>query len=182
MSRAVRNAINVFRDDARNGVIRARNQLLLVMLVVSTMTFVLLGVGEVIGVPTVYVMSVAALYLVGAIVRCFNRLRIEAKRSSAAEDFGLFQARLLATLLMSGLAAIGGVYLVAALPSLLPLEGVTRAVPALSTIFDLTSNEAGVLYAAIFGLAPETLTNLLLQGADKLQGDLLASRPANGHS
>jgi hypothetical protein len=181
MLRSVRNAINVFRDDARNGVIRARNQLLVVMLVVSLATLALVGLAESIGVPTVYLTSAAALYLVGAIVGCFNRLRIEAKRSSAGEDFGLFQSRLLATLLMSGLAAIGGVYLVAALPSLIAVRDAALPVPRLSTIFDLTSNEASLLYAAIFGFAPETLTNLLLKGADKLQTDLLSSRPASAN-
>lgn len=180
--RSVRNAINAFRDDARNGVIRARNQLLVVMLVVSLATLALVGLGEAIGVPTVYLTSAAALYLVGAIVGCFNRLRIEAKRSSAGEDFGLFQSRLLATLLMSGLAAVGGVYLVAALPSLISVRNAALPVPHLSMIFDLTSNEGSLLYAAIFGFAPETLTSLLLQGADKLQTDLLSSRPANANN
>ena len=176
--RMVRSAIDGFRDDARDGVIRARNQLLIVMFVVSGLTFLLLGLAEASGVPVVCLTTVAALYLVGAVVGCFNRLRIEAKQSTAEEDFGLFQARLLAMILMSGLAAIGGVYLVAALPSLVTIQGVARPVPGLSTIFDLSSNNTILLYAAIFGLVPENLTKLLLGAADKLQSDLLTSGPA----
>lgn len=177
--RVVRRAIDAFRDDARDGVIRARNQLLIVMFVVSGLTFLLLGLAEASGVPVICLTTVAALYLVGAVVGCFNRLRIEAKQSTAEEDFGLFQARLLAMILMSGLAAIGGVYLVAALPSLVTIQGVTRPVPALSTIFDLSSSSTSLLYAAVFGLVPETLTKLLLGAADKLQSDLLTSGPTN---
>ncbi len=177
--RVVRYAIDTFRDDARDGVIRARNQLLQLMFVVSALTFLLFGLAEVFGVPAVCLISVAALYLVGAMVGCFNRLRIGAQQTSAEEDFGLYQARLMATLLMSGLAAIGGVFLVAALPVLTPIAGVTPQVPALSKIFDLSSNTTSLLYAAVFGLVPETVTKLLTGTADKLQTDLLASRPAN---
>jgi len=177
--RVVRYAIDAFRDDARDGVVRARNQLLLAMFVVSALTFLLLGLAEASGVSVVALTTVAALYLVGAVVGCFNRLRIEAKQSSAEEDFGLFQARLLAMVLMSGLAAIGGVYLVAALPALVPIQGATRPVPELATIFDLSSNSSCLLYAAIFGLVPENLTKLLFGTADKLQADLLTSGPAN---
>jgi hypothetical protein len=177
--RLVRYAIDNFRDDLRDGVIRARNRLILVTFVVSTLTFLLLGLAEVVGVPSVCLTSVAALYLVGAIVGCFNRLRIEAKQSSAGEDFGFYQMRLMAVPLMSGLAAVGGVYLVAALPALLPVQGEPHAVPALWAIFDLSSNGASLLYAAVFGLVPETLTKWLLGAADKLQSDLLASRPIN---
>jgi hypothetical protein len=177
--RTVRYAIHAFRDDAREGVIRARNQLLQLMFVVSALTFLLFGLAEIFGVPALCLITVAALYLVGAMVGCFNRLRIGAQQPSAEEDFGLYQARLMATLLMSGLAAVGGVYLMAALPALVPIEGVARTVPGLSTVFDLSSNTTSLLYAAVFGLVPENVTKLLAGTADKLQTDLLASRPAN---
>jgi len=109
-----------------------------------------------------------------------GRLRIGTRHTNSSEDFGLGQVRLLATLLMAGLAAVGGVYLVAALPQLLPAQGSTISpVPDLLTIFDLRTNTAALLYATIFGLLPQTLTDLILRGTDQLQDDLASSRPAN---
>jgi hypothetical protein len=176
----VRRAIEQFRDDAREGLVRNRSQMQSWVIVLGWFTFFMFGLGVLAGAPPIYLMTAAALYLVGVGAALTGRLRIGARQSSLSEDFGLGQVRLLATLLMSGLAAVGGVYLVAALPSLMPAQGTpANPVPALSTIFDLRTNPAALLYAAIFGLVPETLTNHLLQGADKLQSDLASSRPAS---
>ncbi len=174
-----RRALDQFRDDARDGIVRSRNQLLNLTFVLSSLTFGLFALSEMVGAPTIFLMSVAGLYLVGVGAACIGRLRIGTRHTSVSEDFGLHPARLLATLLMAGLIAVGGVFLVAALPSLLPAQAGGNPIPALSAIFDLRSNTAALLYAAIFGVASETLTNLLFRGADRLQGDLLASRPAN---
>jgi hypothetical protein len=100
--------------------IRARNRLIWTMLAVGVTTYLLLSLALVAGVAVTYIQTAAILYLVGAIVGLFNRLRIEAGQSSAVEDFGLSQARLVVTPLVSGLAAVAGVYLIAALPVLLP--------------------------------------------------------------
>ena len=58
-------------------------------------------------------------YLVGALTGLINRLRIESGRSSAVEDYGLFLSRLIAVPVLSGLTAIGGVYLVSKTPEFL---------------------------------------------------------------
>jgi hypothetical protein len=176
----VRRSIELFRDDAREGLVRVRSQMQTWVIVLGWFTFLMFGLGVLAGAPPVYLMTAAALYLVGVGAAMTGRLRIGARQSSLSEDFGLGQVRLMATLLMSGLAAVGGVYLIALLPSLMPAQGTTISpVPALSTIFDLRTNTAALLYAALFGLLPETLTNALLRGADKLQSDLASSRPAN---
>jgi hypothetical protein len=175
--RAVRLAVNVVRDGARDGLIRTRGRLLWAMLAVAALTYLLVGLAIFRGVSSNYVSAAAAFYLVGAIVGLFNRLRIEAGRSSATDDYGLSQGRLLASVLVSGLAAVGGVYLIAVLPSLLPAG--TSAHPAsLEAVFDLPTNQIGLVYAALFGLAPGLAPKLLYQEADRLEGDLLASQPA----
>jgi hypothetical protein len=176
----VRRAIDQFRDDCRDGIVRSRNQLLSWVLVLGWLTFGMFGLGVLTGAAPIHILSVAAIYLVGVGAALAGRLRIGARHTNSSEDFGLGQVRLVATLLMSGLAAVGGVYLVAALPQLLPAQGTTISpVPDLTTIFDLHLNTAAMLYAAIFGLLPETLTNLILSGTDELQNDLASSRPAN---
>ena len=73
--------------------------------------------------------TIAVLYLVGALAGLLNRLRIESSRSSAVEDFGLHLARLIATPLLSGLAGVAGVYLVAKTPEMLT---VVNPLPAAS--------------------------------------------------
>jgi hypothetical protein len=176
----VRQAVDQFRDDARDGIVRSRNQLLAWVAVLGWLTFATFGLAILTGAAPIYLMSAAGLYFVGVAVALAGRLRIGARQRAVSEDFGLGQVRLLATLLMAGLAALGGVYLVAALPSLAPAQGSTiNPVPALSTIFDLRSNTAALLYAAVAGLLPETLMNFVLRGVDRLQADLASSRPAN---
>ncbi len=176
----VRRAIDQFRDDARDGIVRSRNQLLTLVLVLGWLTFGMFGLVVLTGSAPMYLISVLGLFLVGVGAALGGRLRIGSRQRVIGEDFGLGQVRLLATLLMAGLAAVGGVYLVAAFPSLFPAQGAQiNPVPALSTIFDLRTNTASLLYAAIAGLVPETLMNFILRGTDKLQSDLASSRPAS---
>jgi hypothetical protein len=178
--REVRHALNEFRDDRHDGLIRARNRLVWTMLAVGVTTYLLLSLALVAGVPVKYIQSVAVLYLIGAIVGLFNRLRIEAGQSSAVEDFGLSQARLVVTPLVSGLAAVAGVYLIAALPALLP-TGATPAAepPDLSVVYDLAANSMAIVYAAIFGLAPSSLTSRLAMASARLEKDLQSTEAAS---
>jgi hypothetical protein len=178
--REVRHALNEYRDDRHDGLIRARNRLVWTMLAVGITTYLLLSVALVADVAVKYIQTVAVLYLIGAIVGLFNRLRIEAGLSSAVEDFGLSQARLVVTPLVSGLAAVAGVYLIAAAPALLP-SGATggEAPPDLQSVFDLATNPIAIVYAAIFGLAPSTLTSRLMLASTRLEKDLQSTEAAS---
>jgi hypothetical protein len=177
--REVRHAINEYRDDRHDGLVRARNRLVWTMLAVGITTYLLLSLALVAAVGVPYVQAVAVFYLVGATVGLFNRLRIEAGQTSAVEDFGLSQARLVVTPLVSGLAAVGGVYLVAMAPALLPTGTAGAAdAPALTSVFDLAANPIGLVYAAIFGLAPGALTSRLTVASTRLEKDLQATEAA----
>jgi hypothetical protein len=178
--REVRFAINEYRDDRHDGLIRARNRLIWTMLAVGITTYLLLSVALVAGVDVPYVRAVAVFYLVGAIVGLFNRLRIEAGQTSAVEDFGLSQARLVVTPLVSGLAAVAGVYLIAAFPALLPTgTGSSSAAQPLTAVYDLAANPIGLVYAAVFGLAPGTLTSRLASASARLERDLQSTEAAS---
>lgn len=180
--REVRFALNEYRDDRHGGLVRARNRLVWTMLAVGIATYLLLALALVAAVPVTYVLTVAVLYLVGAIVGLFNRLRIEAGRTSAVEDFGLSMARLVVTPLVSGLAAVAGVYLIAAAPFLLPTGTVAATElkpPPLSEVFNLALNPIGLIYAAIFGLAPNTLTNRLASASARLERDIQSTDAAS---
>jgi hypothetical protein len=180
--REVRFAINDYRDDIMDRFALGRNKLIWTFLAVALTTYALLGLGLLIGVPKPVVVSVSALYLVASVVGLFNRLRIESTRSSTVEDYGLYLARLVTGALLSGLAGVAGVYLVAQAPAFLgPLTADTTATtPALdlTAIYDLTRNQLALLVAAAFGLAPGALTAQLQQQVDRLERDLQRSEPA----
>ncbi|HYC07631.1 MAG TPA: hypothetical protein VEG29_06870, partial [Candidatus Binatia bacterium] len=175
--REIRFAINEFRDGAWDGLVRSRNRLLRTILVAGVVGLLLLDLAVLAKVPTLNLISAVVFFLVGALVGLFNRLRIEAGSSRAVEDFGLFEARLLHTPLLSGLAAVGGVFLIAVLPafSAVVATGATvETVPLkpLADVFDVTKNQVGLLVAAVFGLAPDSLLTILKKQADRYKDDL----------
>jgi len=161
---------------------------------------VLLGLGMLSGIPKVTLVSVSAMYMVGSLVGLFSRLRIEASRPSTNDDYGLYLARLLTGPLLSGLAGVAGVYLIAQAPAFLgpiaevgsasaspgpsaspPPTEILAVVPqpkALADIYDLAKNHLALAVAAVFGLAPGLLTQRLQQQVDRLERDLQRSEPA----
>jgi hypothetical protein len=179
--REVRFAINEFRDDRVDGLIRSRNRLLWVVLTVGITAYLALALALLDGVGEVQVSTIAVIYLVAALAGLLNRLRIESARSSAVEDYGLHLARLIATPLLSGLAGVAGVYLVAYTPELLTVVSPAAngsATLDLAQIFDLGANQSALLVAAIFGLVPSQLFSGLTRQADRFQADLEKSAPA----
>jgi hypothetical protein len=180
--REVRYAVNDFRDDRVAGLIGARNRLVWTMLSVGVATYLLLGLALLLGVPQAALGAAAVFYLVAAIVGMFNRLRIESQRGSAVEDYGLSMARLITGPLVSGLAGVAGVYLVAKTPQFFGSlfgEGAPAPLP-LANIFDLAQNELGLLVAAVFGFAPSQLASALQRQADRFEKDLERSEPSGG--
>ena len=170
--REVRHEINVYRDDRQDELIRARNRLLWTILAVGVTAYLALGLALITGVPTTYVVGASAFYLVAAATGLFDRLRREASRSEAVEDYGYHQARLVATALTSGLAGVAGVYLVAATAN--------PGAVTLANVFDLAANQLGLLVAAVFGLSPSLVINHLQRQAERLEGDLSSSAPSTG--
>ena len=80
-------------------------------------------------------MSVSVLYLVASLIGLFNRLRIESSHTPKVDTYGLYVARLLTGPLLSGLAGVAGVYLIALAPTFLgPLSAGSASIPAASTV------------------------------------------------
>lgn len=176
--REVHHAVKSFRDDRRDELVRARNNLVWTMLALATPAYLLLGLALVRGVSRIEVATAATFYLVGAVIGLFQRLNNESKRDTAVEDFGLYQARLFTAPVLSGLAAVAGVYLMAVAPSLIAVDGSQAAAASPTDVFNLVKNQIGLVYAAVFGLSPGLLTSRLDQQAKKLSQDLSASAPA----
>ena len=206
--RSARQAINQYRDSLWEGIVRARNQLLIAMTAVSLVAYagliVLIAgqfppqVGQTgqASVPASFtdgqrllVQSIFAaliFFLVGAGVGLFNRLRLSWAAGSAVEDYGLAMTRLLVTPVFSGIAAVLGVLLIGFLQ--IKLTGInlgpeapTGQLPALEQIFSLTpsstapDNRIGLLLAAVFGLTPELLVQVLQKQTERIKTEISSS-------
>jgi hypothetical protein len=186
--REVRFAINSFRDDSVDGLVRARNRLLWTMLAVGIVSYVALVAAMLLGVSVPNLVAGIAFYLVGAIVGLFNRLRIQSNRGSATEDHGLFLIGLVVAPLLSGIAGVAGVFLVTATAALVAPAGgapTTDQTPPdlaqlVATTYDLGRSQIGLLTAAVFGFAPAQLTTALQKHTDRIQRDLDMSEPSGG--
>lgn len=185
--RQVRHALNRFRDERRGGLANARSQLIWTGLLTGIIAYALLGLAILVDAPRTAIIAAVVFYLVGAMIGLLNQLRIGAgNNTTGEEDFGLGRVRLLYSPVLSGLAAVGGVVVVAMLHASLsgpivtysepavPGEVVVAALeaPRLKFIFDLEANRFGVVLAAVFGLTPSLLVSRVQGLADRFQADL----------
>jgi hypothetical protein len=179
--REIRYAINDFRDGRIEALFRVRNRVFRTILVTGLVTDLLVGLAILMGVDRGQLGAAAAFFLVGAVVGMFNRLRLEVGPDQGVEtDFGLFDARLLQTLILSGVAAVGGVFLAALAPLASTQAGQAPVAIDPAQIFDLAKNPLGFLVAAAFGLTPDAIIGRLRQQTDALKKDLSKSEPAVG--
>ncbi len=171
--REVLHSLNEFRDDRVAGLIRARNNLYVTVFVTGLSAHLLLGLALIRNAPTPQITAMSAFYLIGAIVGLFRQLNSASSVDTTKEpDYGLSTARIAHTPLFSGLAAVGGVTLIALLGAVIPAETGSTDIPSLQQIFDLTKNEFGLVGAAAFGLTPRLLIKRLEQQAEQYKDDL----------
>jgi hypothetical protein len=179
--RSARRGVNDFRDDCREGLVRARTVLLITVLATGIAAFLLLGLAVVEEVPAGTIAVAAAYYLVAAIVGLVRQLRDASSCSTVVgEDYGLAYARLIHTPLFSGIAGVAGVVLVAVVGPL-AVSDHSPSVP-LAQIFNLKTNELGLVVAAVFGLTPTLLLTRLQQQAESYKADLKSSEIAEQHA
>ena len=175
----VRQAINDFRDDRRAEMARARDRLLLAVLLTSFTIFAGLAIATIVGIPRDSLKAITAFSVVGSLTGVANAMRVQSGVSRAVDDYGLFEARLLYTLIVSGIAAVGGVLLVGAAPSITAsLSGTgTAAPPDLAEIFNAASPTKLVI-AIGFGLVPEAFFSGVRKQVDSLRRDLESTTSA----
>ena len=94
---------------------RARWQLMLTTTVAGIVAFLVLALALIRGVRPDQLMAGWAYFLVGAAAGLFLRLRLAGEESQVTDDYGLEAARVFQTPLLSGMAAIIGVVLMASL-------------------------------------------------------------------
>lgn len=185
--KTVRRSINEFRDDRWNALVVARNRLTRTTIITGLISYALFAIAIFVGVPRASIIAVATFCLVGALVGLINRGNEEAAVDTAVEDYGLSNARLISMPLISGLAGIAGVVLIALLPAaaVLAPASAPQTTPSelfrgLGEIFDLTHNRAGIVVAAVFGLTPALLFSRLRQQAEGYKNEIKKSEAGNG--
>lgn len=167
--REVRHALNDFRNDRWEAIVRVRNQFVSTTILTGLTLYVLLQFTLLAGASRQAIISATAFYLVGALVGLFGRLYNESQTSKSVDDYRLALARLVATPLYSGLAAVGGVL-------------VTQQVTSLAALFDPTKILPGLIIAAAFGLTPGVLINALQKQTETYKSDLKSTAATQGQS
>jgi len=151
---SVKRALNSYRYDLWEALVRLRNQLLSVTLIVTLFTYVLLCFAILSGTSAAAIMAITIFYFLGVFSGLFSRLSTESRAGHIGDDYGVTMACIVLTPIMSGLSAIVGVLIVAMGISLLhsPLK--------LESVYDAT-RALNVLAAAVFGLFPNLLVNTI---------------------
>ncbi len=114
--RMVRRALNEYRDDRYDGLVVSRNRSLGTTIFTGLTACMLLAIPMIMGASRGSVVAGATFYFVGATIGLLSRLRSQSQEEGDVADYGLSTARLYSTPLFCGLAAVGGVLLVATLP------------------------------------------------------------------
>jgi hypothetical protein len=170
--------VNDYRDESWKGLVRLKNLTLVALVLTELFGYGILLLATVSGASIDSILAAVAYFLVAATVGLINRLNSLAETDTAIDDYGLSYVRLVLVPIFSGLAGVGGVFLTALLfssgaTSLLQPGGsasaarAAAALPALPSIFSLTSNPAGLLFALLFGFTPALLLSTLQDVAGK---------------
>ena len=170
--REIRRTLNEYRDALWEGLIHTRNRLMMIVVVTGFLAYILLCLPILLQVDLSYVVAVAIFFLVGAIIGLFNRLHLETLTNSAVNDYGLSMARVMATPVLSGLAAVGSVLVITLLTS--AIQSGLKFPDTFTDIYII--NPWHIILAAIFGLAPNLLVSMLQQKAESYKSDIQSSK------
>ena len=110
--RKVKAALHKFTNERWDGLVRARNVLVVTAFLAALFTYILVAITILAEVSKVKIEEAMVFYFVGAIVGLFSRIYDEKKTNNVIDDCGLTMARIIVTPLLSGLAALVGVFLV----------------------------------------------------------------------
>ncbi len=173
--REVRRTLNEYRDNLWEGLIRTRNRLMMIVVINGFLAYILLSLYIVLNVGPKYVVAGTTFFLVGAIVGLFNRLHLETQSNTAVNDYGLSMARVIATPLLSGLAAVGSVLVITLLTGAMETGAAQKSLlEDLPSIYSISPWH--IILAAIFGLAPNLLIGMLQQKAESYKSDIKSSK------
>ncbi|GLV53764.1 hypothetical protein KDH_06150 [Dictyobacter sp. S3.2.2.5] len=162
----IREMINNFNTNNWNGLITARNRLMDTMLLVGLTTYIATQMAIIIHIKPQHLIGIIIFGLIGALVGLFGRLYQEAQAENDIDDYGLGSARLIVVPLLSGLASIIGVLIVA-------------KVASFDDLYNIKSILSNFVVAATFGLTPNLVINQLQKKSDQYTGNLKSTQPTS---
>ncbi|MGI9057193.1 MAG: hypothetical protein ACR2H5_01300 [Ktedonobacteraceae bacterium] len=166
--RIVRGTINDFNTKSWDALITARNQLFSTMTLVGLTMFVFVALAILFRANPQHMEAAIIFASIGALAGLIGRLSIESQLDKTMDDYRLSTARLLVTPLLSGLAAVLGVLIVAK----------TTNLDAIYTFN--TSLVSNLIIAATFGLTPNLLINQLQKKSEGYKENLQSTQPTSG--
>jgi hypothetical protein len=178
-ARMTRRGINDFRDDHWEKMIQSKEHIVAAIVTTTLTVYLLLWISIIWGARRDIILTVTIYYLIGAAVGLFNHLHIESQgnEDKSVDDYGASQARLFVTILLSGLAAVGGVVVTAIFT--LTQTGQTGAGdvgPKLVDYLRIEDHPLNILVALTFGLTPRALISRLKEQADENKSAIRTSR------
>jgi hypothetical protein len=177
----VNREINHYVDTRYDGLVRLamslrRWRLLLGMVVYALFVLAILSIDTSVGVGSGLVESFVVFFLIGAGVGAANELRKRSATRPEVDDYGVSQARYLLVPSLAGSAACGGAFIVGLLTTSSLTDLLVGSMGEVEWArLVVASNPALVIVAAIFGLAPSRIFNLLDSLGDSLTNQITTS-------
>ena len=165
--RKVKSALHKFTNERWDGLVRARNQLMVTAFLTTFFTYTLVIIAILANVPRMNTIDAMVFYFLGAIVGLFGRLFDERNADKVMDDYGLSMARIIVTPLISGLAALVGVLFV-------------TTSSTIDTIYNITLQN--LVFAAVLGFAPNILISSLQSKSEEIKGQIKSASPADQKS
>ena len=162
----VKAALHKFTNERWDGLVRARNQLMVTAFLTAFFTYILVIIAILAHVPAMNTLDAMVFYFLGAIVGLFGRLFDERNADTVIDDYGLSMARIIVTPLISGLAALVGVLFVTS--------------STIDTIYKI--NLQNLVFASVLGFAPNLLISMLRSKSEDIKGQIKSASPSDQKS
>jgi hypothetical protein len=182
----IRRTINEYRSERWGVVARLKQQFLGGAFSLAVVTYLLIVLAVVRYVPDEAMAGGVVFFSVGAIAGLFAQLVATRESNQPVDDYGYTSTRLAFAPLISGFAAVLGVWALATGVSLTVEPNgsqATQDLPSLEAVYNVSANRGALIVAAAFGIAPAAVINRIQQGVVEAKKDLLASAsPGTGRS
>ena len=165
--RKVKSALHNFTNERWDGLVRARNQLMVTAFLTAFFTYILVLIAILAKVPAINTIDAMVFYFLGAIVGLFGRLFDERNADTVMDDYGLSMTRIIVTPLISGLAALVGVLFV-------------TTSSTIDTIYQI--NLQNLVFASLLGFAPNILISMLQSKSEAIKGEIKSANPSDQKS
>jgi fumarate reductase subunit D len=162
----VRYALHQFRDDRWEKLVRVRNLLIKLNVFAAVFAYVLLEFAILAGASLETLKAATTFYLIGVVVALFKRLYDQSKSDVSLDDFRLATVRIVAAVVFSGLAAVGGV--------------LVQMFIARDNSLGLSLSLQSIFVAAAFGLTPSLFVTAVQKQADQYKSDLKSTETSSG--